>query len=257
MDDWTSKLQRGATDEAWDLFMNKYRRLVLSAIRHYARDYDGVMDAFAWVCEALRKDDLRRLRAYAEEEHHRAAFSTWLVAVVRHLTIDWYRHEQGRRRLSGAAAQLPPIRRRIFELVFLDSRSHVEAYEVLRSVDAPHLSFHDFSRELRETYKAVTSGRRGVILRELGRPPDPDVVSEVTLAAEGKDARAVLENALAILHPIDRVAILMFVVEDVPAAEVARLLGLPSAKAVYNRVYRSLALVRQHLERAGITQEDL
>jgi RNA polymerase sigma factor (sigma-70 family) len=253
MEDWATKLQRGSTDEAWDLFLHRHRRLVLAAIRHYAKDYD----AFAWVCEALREDDLRRLRAYTEQRDHRAAFSTWLVTVVRHLTIDWFRHHQGRRRLSSLAAQLPPLRRRIFELVFLEQRSHVEAYELLRSTDAPDLSFRAFITELRETYSAVTEGRRGAILRELGRSVDPAALSDETLAVEAKDRRALLEGALDVLDPVDRVAVMMFVVEDVPAADVARLLGLANAKAVYNRVYRALALVRQQLERAGITHEDL
>jgi len=54
-----------------------------------------VMDVFARVCEALREDDLRRLRSWAEQPQHRARFTTWLVTVVRHLTVDWFRHRDG------------------------------------------------------------------------------------------------------------------------------------------------------------------
>src|SRR5437867_8735115 len=113
------------------------------------------MDVFAQVCEALRADDLRRLRCYVDQTDHRARFSTWLVTVVRHLTVDWFRHRDGRRRLSIAAEGLAPLRRRIFELVFLDHKSHVEAYELIHCREAPTLTFGDFLGELRATYRAV------------------------------------------------------------------------------------------------------
>ncbi|MDP3773134.1 MAG: hypothetical protein Q8Q85_02610 [Gemmatimonadales bacterium] len=95
-----AELQQGRPEPAWDLFLARYRRIVFAAIRHYAQDYDDVMDVFARVCDALREDDLRRLRAWADQTTHRARFSTWLVTVVRNLTVDWFRHRDGRRRLS-------------------------------------------------------------------------------------------------------------------------------------------------------------
>ena len=44
------ELQRGRSDAAWDLLLDRYRRLIFAAIRHYAQDYDDVMDVFARVC---------------------------------------------------------------------------------------------------------------------------------------------------------------------------------------------------------------
>src|SRR5256884_7141479 len=174
MEGWAAELESGKPDAAWALFLDRYRRLIFAAIRHYAKDYDDVMDVFARVCEALREGDLRRLRAYAAQPDHRARFSTWLVTVVRHLTVDWFRHRDGRRRLSVVAAALPPLRRRIFEHVFLDQRSHIEAYELICAREAPSLSFTEFLGELRATYRAATDGRRGRGLGELGGPPPPD-----------------------------------------------------------------------------------
>src|SRR5690349_12247427 len=161
MEGWEAELGAGRPDAAWDAFLDRYRRLIFAAIRHYAQDYDDVMDVFARVCEALREDDLRRLRTYTEQRDHRARLSTWLVTVVRNLTVDWFRHRDGRRRLSGVAEALPPLRRRIFELVFLDQRSHIEAYELIHAREAPALPFAEFLAELRATYAAVTDGRRG------------------------------------------------------------------------------------------------
>src|SRR5213593_267384 len=167
MEDWMAQLQQAGPEAAWDLFLGRYRRLIFAAIRHYAQDYDDVMDVFARACEALRADGLRKLRVYVQQPDHRARFSTWLVTVVRHLTVDWFRQRDGRSRLSTVAADLPPLRRRIFELVFLDQRSHIEAYELMHAAEAPTLTFREFLSELRATYHAVATGRRGQILRDL------------------------------------------------------------------------------------------
>jgi len=55
----------------------------------------------------------------------------------------------------------------------------------------------------------------------------------------------------------DRAAVELFVMEELPAADVARIVGLPNAKAVYNRVYRALAVLRSRLEAAGVRRDDL
>ncbi len=200
MDPWVAELRRGGVDAAWDLFLDQYRCLIFAAIRHYAQDYDDVMDVFAQVCESLRETDLKRLCSYFERPTHSARFSTWLVTVVRHLTVDWFRHRDGRRRLSTVAAELPPLRRRIFEFLFINKRSHVEAYELLKSSAGLDLSFGQFLAEVSATYRAVA-----------------------------------------------RVAVELFVVEEMPADAVAKVVGWPNAKAVYNHVYRALAVMRARL----------
>lgn len=174
MDDWIVELRGGSPEAAWDRFIDRYRRLIFASIRHYAQDYDDVMDVFARVCEGLRENEMRRLRTYADEPGHRARFSTWLVTVVRNLTIDWFRHREGRHRLSSMAADLPPLRRQIVEHVFLGHRSHAEAYELICARDPPGPSFRAFLVELRETYRALSSGRRGRVFRELAPAPPPE-----------------------------------------------------------------------------------
>jgi len=257
MEGWAAELLSGRPDAAWDLFLDRYRRLIFAAIRHYAQDYDDVMDVFARVCEALRADDLGRLRTYAAQPDHRARFSTWLVTVVRHLTVDWFRHRDGRRRLSVVAEGLPPLRRRIFEHVFLDQCSHIEAYELIHAREAPTLSFKEFLGELRATYSAVTDGRRGRVLGELGGTPPAEEEPAESSLGDIADTRALLERALGALSVEDRVAVELYIVEELPAADVARILGLPNAKAVHNRVYRALAAARARLAQVGIGRGDL
>jgi RNA polymerase sigma factor (sigma-70 family) len=258
MVDWLPPLQQGQPDVAWDAFLTRYRRLIFASIRHYTQDYDDGMDLFAHVCERLRADDMQRLRTRAEEPDPRARFSTWLVTVVRHLVVDWFRHRDGRRRLSSLAQDLPPLQRRVFELVFLDRRSHVETYELLRAREAPRITFREFLATLRETYRAVSGGRRGQILLDLGSvpplspaEPDPEDPAEVAERHER------LQLALAALAPEDRLAVQLYVLEDLPADRVASILGLANAKAVYNLVYRVLAGLRVRLEQVGIRRHDL
>ena len=255
-EDWAAELERGQVDRAWDLFLTRYRRLIFAAIRHYAQDYDDVMDVFARVCEALREGDLRRLRSYLQTPTHRARFSTWLVTVVRNLTIDWFRERDGRRRLPAVAEGLPALQRRIFEHVFLDRRSHLEAYELIVTQE-PGLPFGAFLAELRATYRAVTNGRRGSVLRELGGPPPPEPELDDPPPLDAREARDLVDRVLGALSEEDRVAIQLYVVEDLPAEDVARIIGARNAKAVYNRVYRGLAAAREHLNRLGIRQEDV
>lgn len=255
-----AELQRGRSEAAWDLFLERYRRLVIAAIRHYLQDYDDVMDVFARVCEALRADDFRRLRRYAEEPVHRARFSTWLVTVIRHLTVDWLRQRDGRPRISALAAQLPPLRRRIFEHVFLDRRSHIEAFELLGGADGLRLSFGQFLVEVAATYRMVTDGRRGSVFRGLDEPRLLELDDSTEAAADPppeSDARDALAGVMESLDSEERAAVELYVIDQLPAQDVARVLGLPNTKAVYNRVYRALAALRERLERAGIHRGDL
>ena len=256
MEDWLSPLQQGHTDAAWDAFLARYRRLIFASIRHYTQDYDDGMELFAHVCERLHADGMARLRTRAETTG-RARYSTWLVAVVRHLTVDWFRHRDGRRRLPALAHDLPPLRRRIFELIFVEHCGHIEAYEQLRSRDGADLPFHSYLAELRETYRAVTAGRRGRLAGELAAPaPEPDS-DEPTAPLEAAERHDRLARALGDLAPEDRTALELYLVEDLPADRVATIVGLANAKAVYNRVYRTLAELRDRLERAGLRRGDL
>ena len=62
---WIAPLEAGDPEAAWDLFIERYRRLIFAAIRHYTAEPDEVMDVFAQVCEALREGDFARLRRCA------------------------------------------------------------------------------------------------------------------------------------------------------------------------------------------------
>lgn len=258
MEAWIAPLAEGRTETAWDQFIGRYRRLIFAAIRRYTTDPDDVMDVFARVCEAMREDDFGRLRRYAAQADPARRFSTWLCVVIYNLTIDWIRRREGRPRLGAVASTLPPIQQRLFEYVFVQERSHVEAYELLRSRDAPTLRFSEFLKELSATYRSVGTSKRGRLVQELTAtppepPPEPTDIDPAMLV----ERRAVLAEAMKSLSDEDRVAVQLYVLEGMPADQVARTLGLSGAKTVYNRVYRALASLRERLERAGISAGDL
>jgi len=248
---WIAPLEAGEPESAWDLFIERHRRLIFGAIRRYTGEPDDVMDVFARVCEVLRENDFARLRRCAARWEPDRPLSTFLFTVVHNITIDWFRHRDGRPRLATIATTLPPLQQRIFEYVFVDGRSHVEAYELLRSRDAPDLPFGEFLGELSGTYRAVRRSPRGHIVAQLAQPPpaSPDAPPDPAVAAE---QRVMLARALEALPPEDRLAVQLYVVDEMPADQVARVLGYPSAKTVYNRVYRALGAIRTHLAQAGI-----
>jgi DNA-directed RNA polymerase specialized sigma24 family protein len=65
-----------------------------------------------------------------------------------------------------------------------------------------------------------------------------------------------INAALQTLPPDERLAVQLFVVDGIPAASVAKIVGWPNSKTVYNRVSRAVARLRPELERLGIDPED-
>jgi RNA polymerase sigma factor (sigma-70 family) len=103
-------------DEAWDRFVNRFSPLLLHTARSVTPEYDRAMDAYTHVLGQLRAEDSRRLRQYIEDP--RSLFTTWLVAVTRHLCLDHLRQRYGRYR--GDPSKDPAgkrDRRRLVDLV--------------------------------------------------------------------------------------------------------------------------------------------
>lgn len=243
-----SELAAGRHQAAWDVLAQRYSRLILATIRHLVHEHDDVMDVYSTVCQALSENGCARLRRYSDQPGG-ARFSTWLVAVVRNLSIDWLRKRDGRRR-QVVPDGLSDVQRQIFTAVFLEGRSHVEAYELI-AANAASLTYREYLRELRETYR-LQPAPTGPAARGVTVELKDDIASPTVDAAEVGDTARRMRDALAALSAAQRLALDLFVVEGMSADEVARAVGLANAKAVYNSVYRTLALLRERLERAGI-----
>jgi RNA polymerase sigma factor (sigma-70 family) len=254
---WHERLSQGDTRAAWDLFIDRYRRLIFATIRRIVEDDDHVLEVFAHVCERLSANGLARLERYSEGDRRKARFSTWLVVVVRNQTIDWVRRREGRRRVRPPAA-LSPIQREIFRHVFADRRSHSEAYELVSAGATDGIGFGSFLRELAETYRVVEHSRGKGAVRYFGPTSEParSVASPET-AYVRSELRERLASALEAFPADVRLAVQLFVVEGLSAADVARTVGWPNAKAVYNRVHRTLRALRKELQELGLRPSDL
>ena len=251
------RLRAGDLDGAWSTFVDRYRRLIFAQIRRATTEPDDVMDIFAHVCERLRENDLARLKTFAFEPAPRASFATWLVAVLRNLIVDWFRARDGRSR-AQMPSSLSPLATRMYELVFLEHRSHREAFELALLTNGDSgVTPRDCRRALREAHRAALIGAIGTRARPVAAVPYAEWVAVSEDPTSVVDASEALRLAIQTLDAESQLAIQLFVVEEMPAAEIARVLRLGNAKAVYNRVYRGLAVIRAALASQGIRKGDL
>ena len=253
---WQARLELGDHNGAWAAFDRDHRKLFLSVIRRLVSDHDQVEDAFTVVAAALSADNFARLRRYSQDDPARAAFSSWLIVVVRRLVIDWLRQAHGRER-RAVPSDLEGWQRAMYVARCLERLSAAETFELMRGARGHELDFPMFLRELRALARShpcpeVRPGRR---LEPLSLTADFAVTAADPAEAVDQSRRLV---ALLDAEPADvRLAIQLFVVEELGAAEVARVVGWPNAKAVYNRVSRSLTRMRESLAGLGIRPGDL
>ena len=199
-------------DAAWDDFVAVHSRLLLHVVRALKNDRDAAMDAYARVLERLRADDFRRLRGYVPDG--RSRFTTWLVAVVRRLVLDWHRERYGRARADG--------------------------------------SVH--AREARERRRQLASLALDVGVEEFTEALDPgtsekDGPDEVLRAHELLNA---LDAVLATLSPADQVLLRLRFDDGLSAQQIARTLHYPTPFHVYRRINALLAQLRAMLRARGI-----
>ena len=244
---WRATLGAGNSARAWDQFIEVYRRLIFAVIRRTVSDEDDTADIFAEVCADLSRDDLARLSLH--DESHGARFSTWLVTVVHHIAIDWVRRRDGRRRVS-APRGLTSIQQSIFDAVVVEKNSYAEAYEIIVQKSGSRISFGAFLKHVTATFDSLERSSGRTVSKYFPGPPSPleqDEPSPETRVQMAESAD-MLRNALVHLSADEQLAVQLFVVEELPAEAVARAVGWPNSKAVYNRVYRALATLRRAME---------
>lgn len=254
MEMWRATLATGNAAGAWDLFIARYRRLILAVIRRTVPDADDIADVFEEVCADLASDDLALLARH--DDSGTARFSTWLVTVVHHRAIDWVRHRDGRRRVKPPQG-LTMMQQEIFDCIVTGRQSHVEAYELTRQRLGLALSFAAFMREVAATFQVLEKTGGRTLAQYFPGPPPPFAQEEphphdALVLSESADR---LAGAMRALPPDERLAVQLFVVDELSASDVAKVVGWPNAKAVYNRVYRALELLRRELQRLGVEDE--
>jgi RNA polymerase sigma factor (sigma-70 family) len=101
---------QASQDHAWATFVRGHSEVVLRVARAMGGGHDATMDRYAFVLDALRRDNYKRLRAYAPEG--RGSFDTWFAVVARRLCMDEHRHRYGRTQSDGPDAQAERATRR-------------------------------------------------------------------------------------------------------------------------------------------------
>ena len=105
-------------DQAWAEFLTGYSPLLLRIASAFSPGYDGALDRYTFMLDELRRNDCRRLRAYAADG--RGRFSTWLTVVARRLCLDQFRQQYGRLRgtdrVHGETCPSHSVRRRLSDL---------------------------------------------------------------------------------------------------------------------------------------------
>ena len=252
MEPWLAKLNAGDSQAAWDLFHERYRRLILATIRRLVPDHDDVMDLFSTVCQALSADDFARLRRYSEDPREGASAATWLVGGGAQSHGGLAAPARGRRRLT-VPRRSRRCSREIYAAVCIGGHSHVEAYELIRARTGLSLSFPEFLREVRATHLLAPCPDRAPLRRPVRDPPR----CHPTAPTQPRQPIRLTDWPALASQPADvRLAVNLFVVEGMTAADVARLVGRPNAKAVYNRVSRALAHIR-FSSTEGVSADDL
>jgi len=105
-----------AQERAWVAFLGHRSDVMLRVARAMGGGHDAVMDRYAFVLDALCRDNYKRLRAYLPEG--RGSFDTWLAVVTRRLCMDEHRHRYGRAQSDDPCAQTDrSTRRQLVDLV--------------------------------------------------------------------------------------------------------------------------------------------
>ncbi len=256
MERWQEQLDLGDEGAAWDSFASRYRPLMLATIRRLIPDRDDVMDVYAESCAALTANSFARLRRYSSHSASGASVSTWLVIVVRNVTVDWLRKTHGRHQ-TPIPVGLSDLHRDIYLALCIGGHSAVEAFEVVRAKSGIDMPFGAFLREIRLVRRSSPCPDALPIRAPEPLPLLPEIPVSTGDPAELADLAGRLAAALDSQPPDVRLAVQLFVIDELRAAEVAKVVGWPNAKAVYNRVSRALESMRAALEREGVRRGDL
>jgi RNA polymerase sigma factor (sigma-70 family) len=101
---------------AWAEFLAGFSDVLLRVARIMGGDDDAVMDRYAFILDALSRDDYRRLRSYVNDG--KTSFETWLAVVARRLCMDEYRARYGRvQSESDVTAERRAARRSLSDLI--------------------------------------------------------------------------------------------------------------------------------------------
>jgi RNA polymerase sigma factor (sigma-70 family) len=249
----------------WGAFLAEHASLVLQVVRLFERDADGVQDCFLFVCERLRRDDLRRIRRF--REGGAASFPTWLRAVVRRLCLDWRRHRFGRFRLPRAIARLPELDQEAFRCIHLRHLSENETLHGLRAL-WPSLTRDELGDALARVARSLKGLQSWLLLVRRPRlqslseaPTDDDQgdggaglvdpTADPERDAANHELVEALANALDRLPPPARLLVRLRYGQELSLEAIARLTGLSGVSQVERQLHGALEELRAMMGAEG------
>lgn len=232
-------------------------RVAASVCRRHGLDPDESDEFAGWARMRLVEDEYAVLRKFRGE----SAITTYLTVVVTMLFRDYRVSRWGRWRPSAAAKRGGDVAVRLETLVYRDGYRVDQAGEMLRAAGHTDLPDRELVRLL-ATLPPREGGTRPVPVGDapLETLPSAQTADGHVVAGEADGERGVAEGALRraldALPPEDQVIVRMRVWEGMSVADISRALNVPQ-KPLYRRLERIFGQLREQMEGAGITREDV
>ena len=202
----------------------------------------------------LVEDDHAVLRKF----QHRSSLWTYLATVIERISLDYCEDAWGRWRPSRHAERLGPSAVALERLVTRDGQTIEEAIEIVRTRHRDpqsHAELHRLWAELPVRQVKTALDERAAA--ELVSTDTADAtVEEQTRLADSERLKRALEAAFADMPAQDRVVMALRFEQDLPLADIARIVG-GSVATVHRRLERNLSHLRAILTRAGLTPQQV
>lgn len=204
----------------------------------------------------LMENDYAVLRKFRGE----AEMKTYLARVVTLHFMERARERTGRWRPSAAAEALGQLAKDLEALVHRDGCTLAEAGERLRTMGRTVLSNTELGRLLdklpvRHPMRPGDAGAEPLEQLAGRHGADERVVGDEEERARAR-VLAALNDALDQLAPEDRMLVRMHLADGRTVADAARALRLDQ-KSLYRRLPRLKSVLRERLERAGVTAAEV
>lgn len=259
--EWLPALLARGHERAWDEFLNGYAPLILQVVHLFERDQDRIDDCFVFVCEQLKRGDLKRIRRFDTDGP--ASFSTWLRTVVRNLCMDWRRKRFGRPRLYRSIARLPALEREVFHCIHIRRLSETEAFHTVKALHpsltriqlAECLTHIETALSPRQSWLLTTSHPMLKSLSSSRRDSDlPGRESEVRDPERGpeeetarREILASLREALNHLPSQQRLLVRLRFEQELSFKQIAHLTRLGSPLKAQRALQKAVAAIREEM----------
>jgi len=265
--DWLPALLAEDHERAWDEFLNGYAPLILQVVHLFERDQDRIEDCFVFVCERLKRNNLRRIRQFKTQGA--ATFATWLRAVVRNLCLDWRRHRFGRPRLFRSISRLPGLDQEVFRCIYHRRLRENETFHTVRAL-YPSLTRGELADSMVRINKCLSPHQSWLLVSRIPRlesisasssNPDasdrdselPDREPDPETQSARQESLTALRKAMSDLPPQQRLLLRLRFEQELSLEQIAHLTQLPSSLTVQRIIQRAIATIREQLITEGIT----